>query len=75
MSSQSAHSIDFTIPTDLESARAKLVFLYVGASGETTIDQLCTDLGIKKGTALSITGTLRKRGHLERTDGRFELVD
>ena len=72
MASQSSQGIDASIPTDLESARAKLVYLYVAATGETTVDRLCEDLDVQKGTALSITGTLRERGHLERTEGGFE---
>ena len=72
MASQSPQGIDASIPTDLESARAKLVYLYVAATGGTTVDRLCEDLDVKKGTALSITGTLRDRGYLERTESGFE---
>lgn len=74
MDTQSPRGIDVTIPADLESARAKLVYLYVGASDGTTVDRLCTDLDVKKGTALSITATLRSRGHVERTEHGFELA-
>ncbi|WP_436347598.1 MarR family transcriptional regulator [Natronorubrum sp. FCH18a] len=62
------------VPDDLESPRAKLVYLYVAASDGVTMEQLCDDLDIKKGTGLSITGTLRERGYLERTDSGFELA-
>ena len=74
MASQSPEGIDVSIPTDLESAKAKLIYLYVAASGGATADQLRDDLDVKKGTALSITGTLRERGYLERRNGRFELA-
>ncbi|PGF14830.1 MarR family transcriptional regulator [Natrinema sp. CBA1119] len=63
-----------SVPTDLDSARAKLVYLYLAASGGATAEDLCDDLAVTKGTVLSITGTLRDRGHLERADGRFELA-
>ncbi|WP_137289639.1 helix-turn-helix domain-containing protein [Natronorubrum halophilum] len=63
-----------SIPDDIESAQAKLVYLYLAVWETATADDLCTTLEINKGTALSITGTLRKRGHLERTDGRYELA-
>ncbi|ELY60766.1 MarR family transcriptional regulator [Natronolimnohabitans innermongolicus] len=62
-----------TVPDDLESPRAKLVYLYVAANGVVTAEELCADLGVKKGTVLSITGTLRDRGYLERTTDGFEL--
>jgi len=63
-----------SVPDDLESPRAKLVYLYVAASDGATVEELCADLCVKKGTALSITGTLRDRGYLERTESGFELV-
>ncbi|SDQ47693.1 helix-turn-helix domain-containing protein [Natronobacterium texcoconense] len=63
-----------SIPDDLESPRAKLVYHYLAAHGSCPADRLCTDLELSKGTVLSITGTLRKRGYLERRDGRYELA-
>ncbi|WP_254529499.1 MarR family transcriptional regulator [Natrinema gelatinilyticum] len=66
--------LDVSLPTELDSARAKLVYLYLAASDGATAEDLCTDLAVTKGAVLSITGTLRERGYLERTDGRYELV-
>ncbi|AGB32449.1 hypothetical protein C488_12333 [Natrinema pellirubrum DSM 15624] len=63
-----------SIPTDLDSARAKLVYLYLAATDGATADDLCDDLAVTKGAVLSITGTLRERGYLERRDGRYELA-
>lgn len=74
MNETATTGLDVSIPTDLESARAKLVYLYLAASGGATADDLCEDLAVTKGAVLSITGTLRERGHLERTDGRYELA-
>lgn len=74
MASKPPQGVDVSIPADLESARAKLVYLYVATSDEASVEQLRRDLGVKKGTVLSITGTLRDRGHLERTDSGFELA-
>ena len=74
MASQSPQGIDVSVPTGLDSAQAKLVYLYVAASGTATPERLCDDLSVKKGTVLSITSTLRDRGHLERTDSGFKLA-
>ena len=63
-----------SLPADLESPRAKLVYLYLAAYGTARADRLCGDLEMKKGTVLSIARTLRDRGYLERTDGRYELT-
>lgn len=65
---------DVSLPTDLDSARAKLVYLYLVATDGATADDLCDDLAVTKGTVLSITGALRERGYLERRDGRYELA-
>ncbi|EMA43047.1 helix-turn-helix domain-containing protein [Halobiforma nitratireducens] len=74
LSADSPSARNVSMPDDLESPRAKLVYLYLGAYGSCPADRLCTDLELSKSTVLSITGTLRKRGHLERTDGKFELA-
>ncbi|WP_408959131.1 MarR family transcriptional regulator [Natrinema sp. 74] len=74
MTSPTTTGLDVSLPTDLDSARAKLVYLYLAAGGSATADELCNDLVINKGTVLSITGTLRDRGYLERQDGQFELA-
>jgi len=71
---QSAPTLDVSIPTDLDSARAKLVYVYLAAAGDATLNDLCTELAVTKGTMLSIIGTLRTRGYLERRDGRYELA-
>ncbi|ARS88824.1 MarR family transcriptional regulator [Natrarchaeobaculum aegyptiacum] len=65
--------LDLSVPPALESPRAKLIYLYVSARDGATVEQLQVDLAIKKGTALSIASTLRKRGFLERTDDGFDI--
>ncbi|WP_247000012.1 MarR family transcriptional regulator [Halosolutus gelatinilyticus] len=65
---------DVSVPDDLDSARAKLVYLYVALHGATTVDELRSALGLSRGTVLSITGTLRGEGHLERTNRGFEIT-
>ncbi|ELY70036.1 helix-turn-helix domain-containing protein [Natrinema versiforme] len=74
MNQTATTDLDVSIPTDLDSARAKLVYLYLAASDGASADDLCDDLAVTKGTILSITGTLRDRGYLERQDGRYELA-
>lgn len=62
-----------SLPDDFESAQAKLVYLYLRIWPESTADELCTALDVDKGAVLSITRTLRERGHVERVDGGFRL--
>ncbi|QLG50531.1 MarR family transcriptional regulator [Natrinema halophilum] len=74
MTSTATTGLDVSLPTDLDSARGKLVYLYLAANDGASADDLCTDLAVTKGTALSIIGTLRERGYLVQTDDRYELV-
>lgn len=65
---------DVSLPDDLGSPQAKLVYFYVAVRGNATADDLCETLDLKKGSALSVIRTLRNRGHLERTNGRYRLA-
>jgi predicted transcriptional regulator len=60
------------LPTELESPRAKLVYLYL-QNGAASIDDLQSDLEVKKITLFSILSTLRERGLVEKQDGRFAV--
>lgn len=74
MNAAAGKQVDASVPDDLESPRAKLVYFYVAVAGEACADDLCASLGLQKGTALSIIGTLRERGHVERTDSGYRLA-
>lgn len=74
MTQSATMTLDVSIPTDLDSARAKLVYLYLAAAGGATVDELCAELAVTKGTMLSIIGTLRDRGYLERRDVQYVLA-
>ena len=62
------------LPTELESPRAKLVYLYL-QPGAASIDDLQRDLGVEKITLFSILRTLRKRDLVERRDAKFAVVE
>lgn len=62
------------VPDELESARAKLVYVYLAVRGEATANELCDALGMDKGSALTIAGTLRERGYVTREGRSFAIV-
>ncbi|MFC6718545.1 MarR family transcriptional regulator [Natrialbaceae archaeon GCM10025810] len=62
------------VPADLESPRAKLVYLAVAVWGEISADDLCERLALRKGTVLSIANGLRERGYLERRGMEYALA-
>ena len=74
MSSHQMTTADVSLPDDLESPRAKLLYLYLSACGGATADDVCESLEMDKGSALSIAGTLRDRGYVRRQDGSYELA-
>lgn len=60
------------LPTELESPRAKLVYLYL-QRGAASIDDLQSDLEVKKITLFSILSTLRERGLVEKQGTQFTV--
>ena len=74
MESQSRHRTAIPIPDTIESPRAKLVYLYVTTRGETTVEQLRDDLGMRTGTTLTMLRTLQERGYLERQNDRIAPI-
>ncbi|NHN59183.1 MULTISPECIES: helix-turn-helix domain-containing protein [Halorussus] len=62
------------LPTELESPRAKLVYLYL-LPGAASIDTLQRDLDVEKITLYSILRTLRERGLVEKRGGSFAVVE
>ncbi len=74
MESKSRHRTAVPIPDEIESPRAKLVYLYVTTRDGSTVERLREDLGMRTGTALSMLRTLQERGYLERRGDRIEPV-
>ena len=72
MESKPRHRTAVSIPDEIQSPRAKLVYLYVRSRGETTAEQLRDDLGMRTGTTLTMVSTLQERGYLER---RGDLIE
>lgn len=77
MSSQrhrSATRID-PVPDDLESPRAKLVYIYLEATGGATIDELGEILAMKKINTLSVLRSLSNAGYVERTGSEYVVAN
>ncbi|MFP8954010.1 MarR family transcriptional regulator [Natrialbaceae archaeon A-arb3/5] len=64
---------DVSMPDDITSPRAKLVYFYLATRDGATADELRAELDISKGSVLSITGTLRDRGHITHRNETYEL--
>jgi len=62
------------LPGELESPRAKLVYLYL-RTATASLDDLQSDLELKKITLYSILRTLRERDLVEKRDGEFAVLE
>ena len=71
MNAYATQESDVSVPTDLESARAKLVYLYLDTRGTATLNDVCEALNIDKGSVLQITSTLRERGYVHQENGEY----
>lgn len=63
-----------TVPDELTSPRAKLVYLYLSANGASTIEDLADGLAMKKMALFSVLSTLRERGLVGRERDRYDLA-
>jgi DNA-binding MarR family transcriptional regulator len=63
-----------TVPTELNSPRAKLVYLFLSTHGASTVGDLEEGLGMRKMTLFSILGTLEERNLVERSTDRYSAV-
>jgi DNA-binding MarR family transcriptional regulator len=63
-----------TVPASINSPCAKLVYLYLSTHGATTVSELQDCLEMKKLTLYSVIRTLRDKGLVSETEGRFTVA-
>lgn len=63
-----------TVPSDLNSPRAKLVYLYLSTHDGATVEELGENLGMKKITLYSILKTLREQDFAQQKTDRYVLT-
>jgi predicted transcriptional regulator len=62
-----------SIPSELESPRAKLVYLFLSTHGEATVSELQSGLDMKKISLYSILSTLCERGLIDQDAESYTL--
>lgn len=62
------------VPDGLESARAKLIYLYLSVRREASLEELAEDLDLPLITLCDLLGTLEERGHVTRDADRYRSV-
>jgi len=63
------------VPDDLESARAKLVYLYLEEAGGATVEEVGERLAMKKINVLSVLGSLVDAGHVEKRESAYAVAN
>jgi DNA-binding IclR family transcriptional regulator len=62
------------LPTELDSAPSKLVYLYLRSVGDCTVDELQSSLDMKKISLYPLLDTLAKEGLVERDGETYGLA-
>lgn len=62
-----------TIPENIKSPRAKLVYLFIYQKSATTIDQICDALNITKISTLPIIKNLIRKDHVYRENEKYHI--
>ena len=73
-SSPAAGTDAVAVPAELESPRAKLVYLILSTRGESSVSELQKGLEMKKISLYSILGTLCKRGLVHQDAERYRIA-
>lgn len=61
------------LPSELDSAQGKLVYLYLEATGGTTVSDLNQTLSMQKMAILSVLNSLESQGLIEKRDSEYAL--
>ncbi|KYH23940.1 hypothetical protein HAPAU_40190 [Halalkalicoccus paucihalophilus] len=69
--SQHQRHADLNLPETLDTADAKLVYLYLRVENEATIDELHAALGMKKITLYPLLQILTTTDHVDRTGTQY----
>jgi DNA-binding MarR family transcriptional regulator len=59
------------LPDEIDSPRAKLVYLYLSVDDGGSLSELQEHLGLPKITLLSVLAALSSAGYVDRKNGRY----
>lgn len=64
-----------SVPDDLDSAQAKLVYLYLATTGGSTVEDISRTLTMTKLSVLSLLNTLSSNDHVEKRKERYVVTE
>lgn len=65
---------NISIPDEINSSTAKLVYVYLKSVVCATLEQLCSSLSMKKITIYPIISTLTKKGYITKSDNKYSVT-
>lgn len=66
-----ARQMPIGMPTDVESPRGKLVYLYLETVGGASLEELAEGLDVTRITLYSVLKTLQERGLVDKDNDRY----
>ena len=73
LETETARTAAPALPPELQSPRAKLVYLYLTTNGDATVSEMGDSLGMKKLSLYSILKTLRKEDMVDCDGDTYAL--
>lgn len=64
----------YTVPDELESSTAKLVYVHLLHAGRATVDEMTAALGVSLSELLAVLRVLRRGRFVERHDDGYALA-
>ncbi|WP_142986588.1 helix-turn-helix domain-containing protein [Halorubrum cibi] len=71
LETETAYAATPALPPELQSPRAKLVYLYLTTNGHATVGEMGDSLGMKKLSLYSVLKTLRERDLIDRNGDAY----
>lgn len=65
---------EIDVPDCIESASAKLIYVFVGANGGATIEEVCAGLSLSRLNVCGVLPVLLEKGVMERVDERLSVL-
>jgi DNA-binding MarR family transcriptional regulator len=73
LETETARTAAPALPPELQSPRAKLVYLYLTTNGDATVSEMGESLGMKKISLYSILKTLKREGMVDCDGDTYAL--
>jgi DNA-binding MarR family transcriptional regulator len=64
---------DLSVPEEINSSTAKLIYVYIKSVSSATIEQLSSSLSMKRITLYPIVSTLQQKGFITKSNNLYQV--